>query len=116
MMTCFPTPLCVYVYVFVCLCECLFMLVCATERPQLLERPTSTDVASILGNIPPCTMDRAANVFHMVMSWARMTIQEIAHLQWRQIGYEVVGDGTAPPQPLFERKNPNAAIAELVNK
>jgi hypothetical protein len=85
------------------------------ETAASLAPPSRTAVEQILGNIPPCTPEMAAGVFTGLMDWARMTVEEISHMQWRQIGYEAMGEGE-PSQPLFERRNPNAAIHELVNK
>lgn len=41
-------------------------------------------------------------------------MEELCNLRWRQIGLEKMENGSI--EPLFERRNPNRAIQELVSK
>jgi hypothetical protein len=56
----------------------------------------------------------ACEVFHGLIDWARLTMEELCHLRWKQIGFEKMESGSI--EPLFERRNPNKAIEDLVLK
>lgn len=56
----------------------------------------------------------ACQVFQGLIDWARLTMEEMCYLRWKQLGWEKMENGTI--EPLFERRNPNRAIQDLVIK
>jgi hypothetical protein len=45
-----------------------------------------------------------------------MVVDGLTQIQWKQIGTEKINDGSGHFRPMYEMTNPNALVAEMLQK